>query len=79
MRTIDSPEAKKGAMQTILVSDENYIRLKSLAEGTGHTIEGMIVEMISQQEADLQDEQNMDEAIRSPQIRSLLTQLHDVL
>ncbi len=41
-------------MQSILVSDENYMRLKDLAEEQGQTIEEMLEAVIIQQKTILQ-------------------------
>ncbi len=66
-------------MHTITVSNDHHARLVHLAQEAGQTVEELVVDMIIWYEADVQDERNIDEAIRSPEITSLLTQLHDAL
>ena len=55
MPTLDTSNMKKDTMQTILLSDENYMRLKDLADEAGQTIEEMLESTIIQSKASDQE------------------------
>ena len=60
MPTLDTSKMKKDTMQTTLVSDENYMRLKDLADEAGQTIEEMLESTIIQSK--VSDQERLSQA-----------------